>query len=214
MFNFKNRWVCKDGAIKWLSWNAISDNNDGILYAIARDITTQLKLEEEEKAALKELYESEQKLNLILEKISDGVIVANIDKQVVLANNMANKLFGTEDDTKISVNLSDHFDLFFPDEKTTFPLQDLPMERALAGEITDDIDVVLSNPDSKKKNRVLLSGRPIHDSKNNVIAAVITIKDISKYKMMEDELKKTELKYRNLIGFKKDKNKKEQGKKD
>ena len=35
------------------------------------------------------------------------------------------------------------------------------------------------------------------------MAAVITIKDISKYKFMEKELKNTELKYRNLIGFKK-----------
>ena len=208
LVNFKNRWVCKDETIKWLSWTAISDSNTGILYAIARDITAQLKLEEEEKAALKELYESEQKLNMILEKISDGVIVANTDKQVVLANNMANKLIGIEDDTKISVNLSDHFELFFPDGKTTFPVQDLPMERALAGELTDDVDIVLWNPDLKKKNRVLLSGRPIHDSKNNVIAAVITIKDISKYKKMEEELKKTESKYRNLIGFKKGKNKK------
>jgi hypothetical protein len=35
-----------------------------------------------------------------------------------------------------------------------------------------------------------------------VVAAVITIKDISKYKQLEEELKETELKYRQLIGFK------------
>ena len=37
---------------------------------------------------------------------------------------------------------------------------------------------------------------------DNVVAAVVTIKDISKYKQLEEELKETELKYRQLIGFK------------
>lgn len=213
LVNFRNRWVHKDGTIKWFSWKATSDANTGLLYAIATDITELLKLEQEEQAALNELYENEQKLNLILENISEGVIVANTDKKVVLANYMANELFETEDDSKISVNFSDHFELFFPDGKTTFPVQKLPMERALVGESTDDIYVVLRNPTSQEKKRVLLSGRPIINTQKQVIAAVITIKDISKYKMMEAELKKTEQKYRRLIGFKKDNNKKDSDKK-
>ena len=71
-------------------------------------------------------------------------------------------------------------------------------------EATDDIDVLLLKPDTRERKRVLLSGRPILNTENEVIAAVVTIKDISKYKMIEKELKKTELKYRKLIGFKKD----------
>jgi PAS domain S-box-containing protein len=202
LVNFKNRWICSDGTIKWLTWNATADINTGLIYAIAHDITEQLKLKEEEQVALNELYASEQKLNLILENISDGVIVVNANKEVILANNMANALFGIEDDSKISANFSNHFELFFPDENKTFPEQNLPMERALLGEATDNIEVVLLNPVLKKKNNVLLSGRPIINTKNEVIAAVITIKDITQYKMMEAKLK-TALKYRNLIGFKK-----------
>lgn len=209
LVNFKNRWVCKDGDVKWLSWTATSDPETGILYAIARDITDQLKLEEEERATLNELYENQQRLSLIIENISDGVIVANTDKKVILANHIANELFGTEDDTKIPPNFYEHFELYFPDEKTTFPIQKLPLERALVGEATDDVDVVLWNPKLEKKKRVLLSGRPIINQEKEVIAAVITIKDITRYKKLQEELKKTEQKYRNLIGFKKDNNKKE-----
>jgi len=201
--NFRNRWMCKDGTVKWLSWTATLDLKTETLYAIARDITEQLKLENEEKEALNSLYENEQKLNMILENISDGVIVANASKKVVLANYMANELFEIEDDSKISANFSDHFKLFYPDGKTTFPLQNLPMERALVGESTDDIDVLLLNPATKERKRVLLSGRSLVNTQNQVVAAVVTIKDISKYKMIEKELKKTELKYRRLIGFNK-----------
>ncbi|MFV8464205.1 PAS domain S-box protein [Flavobacterium sp. LB1P62] len=161
-----------------------------------RDIT-------ESKKAVDELYENEEKLRLILENISEGVIVANADRKVVMANYMANEIFGIEEDDKISSNLTDHFELYFPDEKTVFPSQKLPMERALDGEETNDVEVVLWNPVAQQKRRVLISGRPLVDQDNKVVAAVVTIKDISKYKQMEEELKETELKYRQLIGFRK-----------
>lgn len=205
LINFKNRWVCKDGTVKWLSWNATVDLSSGTLYAIVRDITEELKLKEEEEKALNALFESQQKLNMILENISDGVIVANTDKQIILANHNANELFGIADDTKISFNFSDHFEVLYPDGKTTFPVQNLPTERALAGEITDDIDVLLKDLDTNEKRRVLLSGRPIMDHKNDVAAVVVTIKDISRYKRLDEELKKKDLESRTLIGFKKTK---------
>jgi len=208
LVNFKNRWVCKDGTIKWLSWNATADKTTGTLYAIVQDITEKLKLEEEEKMTLNELYESQQKLNMILENISDGVIVANKSKEVILANDVANELFGIEDDSKISINFSDHFKVLYPNGKKTFPVQNLPAERALVGEITDDIDVLLKDVSTKEMRRVLLSGRPIIDNQNNVAAVVVTIKDISRYKKLEEELEKKDQESRPMIGFKSTKRKK------
>ena len=201
--NFRTRFLCKDGSYKWLDWNSNMDVNQGVFYSVARDVTEMVKLEEEEKTAIDDLYENEEKLRLIVENIGEGVIVANADKKIVLANDMANVIFGIDEDEKISSNLTDHFELYFPDEKTIFPSQNLPMERALNGEKTDDIEVVLWNRVAQEKKRVLISGRPLVDQNNKVVAAVVTIKDISKYKQMEQELKETELKYRQLIGFRK-----------
>ena len=208
LVNFKNRWICKDGTIKWLSWNATADKDTGAIYAVARDITEQVKLKEEKDLRLNELYESRQKLNTILENISDGVLVANTNKQVILANDVANELFGIEDDSKISINFSDHFEVLFPDGSKTFPVQDLPAERALVGEITDDVDVILKNLSTNKMRRVLLSGRPITDNENHVAAVVVTIKDISRYKQLEEELEQKDRDARPLIGFKKIKSRK------
>lgn len=201
--NFRTRFLCKDGSYKWLDWNSNMDLQQGVFYSVARDVTELVKLEEEEQTAINDLYENEEKLRLIVENIGEGVIVANADKKIVLANEMANEIFGIDEDEKISSHLTDHFELYFPDEKTIFPSQNLPMERALNGEITDDIEIVLWNPIAQQKKRVLISGRPLVDQNNKVVAAVVTIKDISKYKQLEQELKETELKYRQLIGFKK-----------
>ena len=201
--DFVDRVLCKDGTYKWLNWHSNIDLKLGELYSVARDITEQVKLEQEQQKAINELYENEEKLRLIVENIGEGVIVANADKKIVMANDMANELFGVEQDNEISTNMTNHFELYFPDEKSTFPSQNLPMERALNGEATDDVDLVLWNPHTHEKRRVLISGRPLVDQDNNVVAAVITIKDISKYKQLEEELKESESKYRQLIGFKK-----------
>jgi len=202
VISFKNRVRHKDGTYRWLDWNSNIDLKEGIIYSAARDITETVELGIEQQKAVDELYENEEKLRVIVENIGEGVIVANADKKVILANYMANDIFGIEEDDKISIDLTTHFELYFPDEKTIFPAQNLPMERAFNGEITDDVDVVLWDPASREKRRVLISGRPLIDQENNIVAAVITIKDISKYKKMEEELEETETKYRKLIGFK------------
>jgi PAS domain S-box-containing protein len=202
--SYKNRIRCKDESYKWIHWHCSYDTIKGVIYMVGRDISEQIRIENEEKEIINNLYENEEKLKLILENIGDGVIVANADKEIIMANYVANEIFEIEEGEKISLNLTDHFQLYFPDEKTIFPSQNLPMERALNGEITNDIDIVLWDPATKNKKRILISGRPLIDQNDNVVAAVVTIKDISKYKEMEKELIKTESKYRKLIGFRKD----------
>ncbi|MEI6206195.1 MAG: PAS domain S-box protein [Desulfuromonadales bacterium] len=50
VFSFENRYLCKDGTYKWLSWTSNPIPEEGITYAIARDITDrkQLELEREQ----------------------------------------------------------------------------------------------------------------------------------------------------------------------
>ena len=200
--NFRTRFLCKDGTFKWLDWNSNIDTKQGLFYSVGRDVTEMVQLENERESATNELFENEEKLRLIVENIGEGIIVANANKKIILANDMANAFFGINEDDKISANFVNHFEVYSPDQKTVFPAQNLPMERAFNGESTDDVDVVLWDPVKQEKKRVLISGRPLVDQNDNVVAAVVTIKDISKYKQLEEELKESELKYRQLIGFK------------
>ena len=201
--NFKDRILCKDGSYKWLDWHSNFDLKQGTLYSVARDITEQIKLEKEQHLVTSELYENEEKLRLILENLNEGVIVANSEKKIILANEMANEILGIKEDERISENSINQFEIFYPDEKTVFPSQNLPMERAFKGESTYDVDLVLVDSKTNEKKRILLSGKPLIDENKKVVAVVLTIKDISKYKQLEQTLKDTETKYRQLIGFRK-----------
>jgi PAS domain S-box-containing protein len=194
--NFQNRLHNKDGTYKWFDWKGNFDVEQGILYSVARDITEKVLMETEQQLVTKLLHENEERLRLVIENISEGVIVANPEREVVMSNDMANIILGIEANEKIPFDLTDRFELFLPDEKTVFPAQNLPMERALAGQETNDLDLIIRN--SYQKKRVLISGRPLVDNEKNIVAAVITIKDISNYKQLEEELKE----YRQLIGYK------------
>ncbi len=47
LVGFENRFRCKDGSIKWISWNSFPDLEKRQVFAVARDVTERRKLEEE-----------------------------------------------------------------------------------------------------------------------------------------------------------------------
>jgi two-component system, cell cycle sensor histidine kinase and response regulator CckA len=54
----RNRYLCKDGSIRWFEWRSIAEPGRRVVFAAARDITEQLLAEER----LRESKENEEKL--------------------------------------------------------------------------------------------------------------------------------------------------------
>lgn len=177
-----------------------------IFIAFIKDISLRKKMENEKIEADKLVRFNELKLKLILENIGEGIIVTDTQKRIVLSNHMAEEIIGVKQDSEIPTTLdwSTKYDLYYPDQQTIFPAQNLPLEKALKGESTDDVEIILEDSETKNKKRVLISGRPIIDENNYIIAAVANIKDITYYKELEVALEESEQKYRKLIGFKSD----------
>src|SRR5581483_7700170 len=70
LVSFENRYRCRDGSYKWLSWNAVISRQDGLCYAVGRDIT-------ERKLAEEALRDQESRLRLALESARIGTWDSN-----------------------------------------------------------------------------------------------------------------------------------------
>ncbi len=51
---FENRYLCKDGSYKWIAWSTVPFPEEGLVYAVGRDITEQKKVEAQIQASLEE----------------------------------------------------------------------------------------------------------------------------------------------------------------
>jgi PAS domain S-box-containing protein len=84
-FSFENRYLCKDGSYKWLSWRSTAVDESGLIYAVARDIT-------QRKAQEQSIIESRQQISNILESISDGFFALDKNWNFTYLNSEAKRL--------------------------------------------------------------------------------------------------------------------------
>jgi PAS domain S-box-containing protein len=66
VIGFENRYRCKDGSYKWLSWTSRPIVNEGVMYAIAYDITARKEAEQATYKLNKELEAKNKELESIL----------------------------------------------------------------------------------------------------------------------------------------------------
>jgi len=66
LLNFENRYQTKSGEIVWLSWTSMPIDDDNVIYAIAKNITHNKKLEEERNLLLTDFT----KINIDLKKLT------------------------------------------------------------------------------------------------------------------------------------------------
>ncbi len=59
-FKFENRYVCKNGTLRWLSWSATYNQNDRMTYATARDFTERKEAEEERNRLEQQLLQGQK----------------------------------------------------------------------------------------------------------------------------------------------------------
>lgn len=84
---FENRYRCRDGSYRWLSWYAKSDLEAGEIVATARDVTQQ-------KEQAEALRVSEERLRLVMDAANDAIWDADLKTGTIWWNEAYNRAFG------------------------------------------------------------------------------------------------------------------------
>ena len=92
---FENRYICKNGAYKWLEWRATAAGDKGVVYAAATDITEHKKLEDELRLCA-----------AMMDNVAEGVCLIGLDDLLIKwTNEKFTKMFGYDPGDMLGMNV-------------------------------------------------------------------------------------------------------------
>lgn len=180
------RWKRKNGT--WmdvevsLSW--VAGAGGGIFFVTGRDITEQMEAE-------RQLISSEARYRLLIEHMNDGLSFVNNDEQIQFVNDKFCEITGYERHELVGKVASE----VLLDEEGIQRIREVMAEREQGISGSYELQI-------RKKNgeRIWVenSGSPFYDDKGTMVGSIGILRDITKQKHAEEELK---LKNRELDTF-------------
>jgi PAS domain S-box-containing protein len=159
---------------------------------IAFDITGRIRAEED-LAGQKHLLQS------ILDSMGEGVAATDEKGAFVIFNPSAHRITGTGPVGSTPEEWTVDYGILQADGKTPFRPDDLPLTRALRGESTDSVEMLLRNPNNSAGTWVSVTGRPLVDERGRSRGAVVVFRDTSERRRTLERLMRAEAKYRELV---------------
>lgn len=173
--NFENRYRCKDGSYRWLSWRANYIPEEGLTYATARDVT-ELKRAE---AALRQAGTYNRSL---IEASLDPLVTISPEGKITDVNEASVLVTGVRRETLIGTDFSDYFTE--PDKaragyRQVFSegfVRDYPLAiRHTSGRVTE----------------VLYNASVYKDAQGQVLGVFAAARDITEHKRAEAALRQS-----------------------
>jgi PAS domain S-box-containing protein len=173
--SFENRYLCKDGSYNWMAWNVTKADKDGMVTAIASDISER-KIIELEIIKTKQFYEN------ITEGVQDGIWVTDKNDVIFYANSAIEKIAGVPREQIQGNNVLKDF----PEETTGELMKFYKQAQKEKRPIWYDIQVrTLANIDTWQ------NGWLIPQYQNKVFNGIIcTIRDVTEQKEAEGDVRK------------------------
>jgi len=133
----------------------------------------------------KELRDQTRLLEPIVNSIAEGVVVADENGKFLLFNPAAERLLGVPVTDSPVAEWSRTYGVFLPDGQAEFPPDQLPLARAIRGEPTDDVEMVVRNPKQPEGIVLSVTGRPLH-SDDGGCGGVVVLHDVTARKRAEE----------------------------
>ena len=134
------------------------------------------------------LREQTRILQLVLDCMGDGVVVADLNARFLVFNPAAQRILGQGRIESSPAEWSRDYEIFLPDRSTPYPVEDLPLMRAIRGEATDQTELYIAFPSRDDGTYILVTGRPLRDENDKLGGGVVVFHDITRRKKSERRL--------------------------
>ncbi|MEG4519606.1 MULTISPECIES: PAS domain S-box protein [unclassified Microcoleus] len=192
---FENRYQCKDGSYKWLSWKARPEAEQKFIYAVARDVTESKQAMVQLEKTTAQLARSEDQfrqqsnlLQLLINSIGDGIIAADENNNFLLFNPAAQDIFGTGSTETLPNEWSAKYGLFLPDTVTPYPPADIPLARTVRGEVVDDVEIFTRHAGKPEGLWVKVNGRPLKDETGALKGGVVVCRNVTEQRASQQQM--------------------------
>lgn len=115
----------------------------------------------------------------VLQAVANGVSIASADGRMVFSNDAANRILGTPPTDKPAGEWANYYGVLLPETGAPFPEDRYPLVRALAGEETHDVEMLIRNPGTAGDVVIEASGRPLQDPSGSISGAVVVFRDVT-----------------------------------
>jgi PAS domain S-box-containing protein len=132
-----------------------------------------------------ELSRTNQILRSILSNMGDAVIVADKEENLLVFNPAAERMFGKGAPQVSSSGWATRFGLYLPDKTTPYPDNRMPLMRSIHGEEVNNEEMFVRHDQAPNGIWTRVTGRPLRDSKGDLLGGVIVCRDITQVKEEE-----------------------------
>jgi diguanylate cyclase (GGDEF)-like protein len=146
-----------------------------------------------------EISKQTQILKSVLSSIGEGVIVADLDGKFLIWNSASERIMNMGPAAISPGEWSDRYGLYRPDQVTLYPIEQLPLSRAIRGDSVDAEEMFLRNAKTPKGSWLNVSGSPLRDESGTLLGGVIVFIDITDRKRAENEVRQTNTKLTALV---------------
>jgi len=164
----------------------VRDAGGAVTYGmlVVREVTEALRME-------RDLAAQRAYLHGVLQQLSDHVVACDADGRL--------QYFGAAEGADVDpLDWSSYFRLRRPDGRSPLPAEEVPLFRALHGEVVEGDELAVDLPDAGLRH-VVSSARPVRDANGRIIGAVGTGIDLTDSRETQARLRASEERYRSVV---------------